>query len=208
MMEQILLWDRAATLWINQHHHVVLDALLMPVAWFGEAGVGWIVVMLALLIFGGRRERLVTLVFIGGLLLTEYALMPALRELWPRQRPHMYLQGIRALGVPWEKPSFPSAHAHLWTQATIFYGVAYRRWLWPLILLSVITFYSRPYAGMHHVLDVLGGIGLGGVMGLLELAVAGKLGLLTQPALADADGPLLLEPASCLPHTQEAAPPE
>ena len=205
-MEGLIAADQAATLWINQHHNVVLDALVMPVAWFGEGGAGWIIIVLGLLIFGGRRERLVTLVFVGGLVITEYTLVPALRELWPRQRPHMYLEGIRALGIHWEKPSFPSAHTHLWTQATILYGVAYRRWLWPLIALSVITFYSRPYAGMHHILDVLGGIGLGGVMGLLELAVASKLGLLASPVPADADPLLPLEPASCSPSVEGAAP--
>ncbi len=181
MIEQILHWDRAATLWINQHHNVVLDWLLMPVAWFGEAGIGWIAVILILLAFGGRKERLVTLVFVVGLITTEYLLMPALRDLWPRPRPYTYIEGIRQLGVPWDKPSFPSAHGHLWAQATILYGLAYRRWLWPLIVLSVLTCYSRPYAGAHHVLDVIGGIGLGGVIGLLELAAAAKLGLVGQP---------------------------
>ena len=181
-MNGILTWDQLATIWINQHHNVVLDAILMPVSWFGEGGVGWIVVMVALLIFGKRRERLLTLIFIGGLLITEFALMPLFREYAYRPRPYTYLADIRALGVHWQTTSFPSGHAHLWAQATLIYGLAYRRWLWPLIVLTLITLYSRPYAGMHHVLDVIAGVGLGGVMGLIEVAVASKAGLLKPPA--------------------------
>lgn len=183
-MNAPLSWDQIATLWINQHHNVVLDWLLMPVSWFAEGGVGWIAIIVLLLIFGHRRERLLTLVFLGGLLITEFVIMPQIRAHYFRPRPYMYMEGIRQLGHRWENTSFPSGHAHLWAQATLLYGLAYRRWLGPLIGLSLITFYSRPYAGMHHLLDVVAGAGLGGVMGLLEVAVASKLGLLRTPTAA------------------------
>ena len=197
-MADLVATDQALTLWINQHHCPVLDAVLMPVAWFGEAGIGWILVAALLLLFGRRRERLLTLVFLVGLAVTEYLLMPLLRDLWPRPRPYMYLEGIRQLGVRWKKFSFPSAHLHLWTQATLLYGVAYRRWLWPLVVLTLLTFYSRPYAGMHHVLDCLAGVGLGGVMGLLELAAASRLGLLRPPERAS-EPPAAAEPQPATP---------
>ncbi len=184
-MDRILAADESATVWISQHHNVVLDALVMPVAWLGEAAAGWIVAMLLLLVFGGRRERLLTVVFVCGLLATELLLMPVLREWWPRPRPYTYLPDVRQLGVRWESSSFPSAHMHLWMAGTLLYGVAYRRWLWPLIILTLITGYSRPYAGMHHVLDVLVGTVVGAVVGLVELAVAGRLGLVAGPAAAE-----------------------
>ncbi|MFP3904172.1 MAG: hypothetical protein ACLFWB_08045 [Armatimonadota bacterium] len=34
----IAAWDRAVTLWINQHHHLVLDFILQPVSLFGDGG--------------------------------------------------------------------------------------------------------------------------------------------------------------------------
>lgn len=181
-MEGLITLDQSWTLWINQHHNAILDSIIMPVSWFGEAGVGWILVMVVLLVFGGKRERLVTLVAAGGLMLTEYILMHYCRELWPRLRPYLYMDGIRQMGVAWTKPAFPSAHAHLWVQMTLIYGIAYRRWLWPLAVLTLITLYSRPYAGMHHVLDVVAGATLGGLMGGLELLVAQKAGLLVRVA--------------------------
>lgn len=172
MFHDILAWDRAVTLWINQHHHVILDIILTPVSLFGEGGWGWIIIALLLLIFGRRKERIATACFAVGLVVTEFLLMPELRDLWMRPRPYTYMEGIRTLGVEWPHPSFPSAHMHLWAQATIVYGLLYRRWLWPLVILAVLTGYSRPYAGMHHVIDVFGGAALGGVMGTLELYTA------------------------------------
>lgn len=191
-MHSLLTWDQTATIWINQHHSPVLDAIFMPISWFAEAGAGWILIMLLLLIFGKRRERLLTLILLGGLLTTELLLMPLFREYAFRPRPYTYLPGIRQMGVAWGGNSFPSGHAHLWAQATLLYGLAYRRWLGPLIVLSLLTFYSRPYAGAHHVLDVAAGVGLGGVMGLIEVAVAARVGLMatetTPPSAPDPPG--------------------
>ncbi|MEA3403129.1 MAG: phosphatase PAP2 family protein [Armatimonadota bacterium] len=177
-MDAVLAADRAATLWINQHHHLVLDVLLSGLSYLGDAGIAWMLVALALLIFGRRRERLLAVIFIGGLLLTELVAMPFLRELWPRPRPYIYMPQIRTLGPIWPGSSFPSAHGHLLGQATLLFGVAYRRFRWPLIVLLVLSLYSRPYVGMHHALDALAGAMVGFAMGGVELAVAGKLGLL------------------------------
>jgi len=183
-MDRLVALDQQLTLWVNQHHYPVLDWLVMPVAWLGEAGVGWLVVMLALLIFGGRRERLVTLIYFAGLILTEKLVVPWLRDLWPRPRPYTYLPDVRQLGVRWTSYSFPSAHMHLWMAVAVLYGAMYPRWRGLLIAITVITAYSRPYAGMHHVLDVLAGTALGAVMGALELGVARKLRLTPAPRRA------------------------
>lgn len=178
-MNGIVAADRATTLWINQHHHPALDVLFTGVSYLGDAGIAWMLLALALLIFGGRRERLIAGVFIAGLLLTEFVAMPLLRDQWWRPRPFTYMPEIRVLGVGWrDRPSFPSAHAHLWAQATLLFAVAYPRFRWPLIVLLVLSLYSRPYGGNHHVIDALAGAVLGGLVGLAELGVASRLGAL------------------------------
>ncbi|MGI5816521.1 MAG: hypothetical protein ACOX9R_00315 [Armatimonadota bacterium] len=45
-------------------------------------------------------------------------------------------------------------------------------------MLLVLTLYSRPYVGNHHVLDVMGGVSLGLAMGWIDLLVADRLGVL------------------------------
>lgn len=186
----VLQLDRQLTLWINQHHHPALDLLFRGISRLGDAGIAWLIVVALLMVFGARRERFLGLIFLAGLLITEYAAMPALRDIWYRPRPFTYMEAIRTLGPEWDRPSFPSAHAHLWGQATLLFAVAYPRLKWPLIVLLVLSLYSRPYVGNHHVLDVLAGLVVGLIFGGLELAAAWKAGLL--PARAQDETEMLV----------------
>ncbi|NLO74657.1 MAG: phosphatase PAP2 family protein [candidate division WS1 bacterium] len=175
-MADLLALDRAATLWTNHHHSLALDALLLPVSWFGERGAGWLFIVLLMLIFGKRRERLVTLAFLVVLVVTEFLLMPQIRAALPRPRPYQYLPGVRQCGVPWTTTSFPSAHVYLWVYATLFYGAIYRRQRWLLWTLTGLTMYARPYCGMHHIGDAMGGAVLGLTVGLPMLVLVTKWG--------------------------------
>lgn len=181
-MTGILQIDQAATLWINQHHNAALDALLVGVSYLGDGGIAWLLAAIAMLIFGGRRTRLLALIFIIGLIVTESAIMPALRELWNRPRPFIYMPEIRTLGPRWDRPLFPSAHAHLWGQAVLLFGVAFPRLRRPLIALGILSLYARPYVGNHHVLDTLAGALVGLGIGGLDLFVAERLRLLGKRA--------------------------
>ncbi len=178
LVQSVLHLDRQLTLWINQHHNPVLDVLFSGVSRLGDAGAAWLVLATLLLIFGARRDRLIAVIFIMGLLLTEHAVMPGLRDLWHRPRPFTYMSEIRTLGPRWTYSSFPSAHAHLWGQAALLFAVAYPRFKWPLIILLVLTLYSRPYVGNHHVLDLLAGLAMGLAMGGLEVLTAWNARLL------------------------------
>lgn len=181
-MQAVVEFDRQLTLWINQHHHPLLDLLLGSVSRLGDAGVAWLVVIAFLLMFGARRERILSLIFLTGLVFTEYIAMPMLQGAWDRPRPFMYMESIRTIGPEWQRPSFPSSHSHLWGQAALLFAVAYPRLRSPLVVLLVLTLYSRPYVGNHHVLDVLAGVSLGLAVGGLEVLVGYKLGVLRRPA--------------------------
>ena len=190
-MHPLLQLDEQLTVWINQHHHPVLDVILGGVSHLGDGAVAWLTIAVAMLIFGRRRERIVALVFVVGLMATEFLAMPYLREFWPRHRPFVYMEDIRVLGPRRDRLAFPSAHAYLWGQATLLFAVVYPRFKWPLIVLLLLTLYSRPYVGNHHVLDVVGGVVLGLAVGVVELLVAWKAGVFEPmppgPALAEMD---------------------
>ncbi|MFP4248558.1 MAG: phosphatase PAP2 family protein [Armatimonadota bacterium] len=188
-MDAVLELDRQLTLWINHHHNPVLDLLFGTVSRLGDAGVAWLVVIAVLLMFGTRRDRIIAVVFLAGLLITEYLAMPALRGLWYRPRPFVYMESIRTIGPAWQRPAFPSSHAHLWGQAALLFAVAYPRLKWPLIVLLVLSLYSRPYVGNHHVLDVLAGVTLGLAVGVLDILVVKKLGVLERDAKDEETGP-------------------
>lgn len=178
--------DKQITLWINQHNSPVLDVILGTVSRLGDAGVAWLLVVAILVMFGTRRQRILSVIFLTGLIMTEYLAMPVLQDMWYRPRPYMYMDSIHHLGPEWNRPAFPSSHAHLWAQAALLFAVAYPRLRRPLLVLLVLTLYSRPYTGNHHVLDVVAGTALGLGVGWLDVLVAQKLGVLDR---SDEDEP-------------------
>lgn len=186
-VDAVLEFDRQLTLWINQHHNPALDLLFGGVSRLGDAGVAWLIVVGLLMIFGSRRERIIGVIFLSGLIATEYLMMPTIRDMWYRPRPFTYMEAIRTIGPEWDRPSFPSAHAHLWGQAGLLFAVAYPRFKRPLIALMVLSLYSRPYVGNHHVIDVIAGFGFGLAIGGLDLLVASKLGVLRRGAPDEPD---------------------
>jgi membrane-associated phospholipid phosphatase len=131
-VQVVLQLDRQMTLWINQHHNRLLDMLFGSVSRLGDAGVAWLVIIALLLMFGARRDRIIAIIFLCGLMITEYIAAPALRDMWYRPRPFTYMESIRTIGPEWQRASFPSSHAHLWGQAALLFAVAYPRLKLPL----------------------------------------------------------------------------
>jgi undecaprenyl-diphosphatase len=161
----LLQMDRQAFLWINSHHNVVLDTILFPVSYLGEAGVFWGLVCLALLILGRARERKFALLMAATMLIMDRVIAAHIAAAFPRERPYLALAGIRQLGVRWHGSSFPSAHAHSVWIATIMLGYYWRKLLWPMVCFALLTCYARPYLGMHYPLDVIAGALLGILVG-------------------------------------------
>ncbi|HEY3397734.1 MAG TPA: phosphatase PAP2 family protein [Armatimonadota bacterium] len=184
-MHGLAIWDQTATLWINQHYHPALDAVLLVVSWLGNGGYLWLAAAALLALAGGRRDRWAAALFVAGLVLTEFALRPLLHDLWPRPRPFLTDPNIRLLLPPLASTSFPSSHAYLWAEATVLFGAFYRPTRGPLVALTLLTMYSRCYLGVHWLSDVLAGALLGTLVGLLEVAVARRLGWLHPPPPAE-----------------------
>lgn len=86
---------------------------------------------------------------------------------------------------------FPSFHAALAVMAA-FYLSRIRAVRWPVILLNAGVIVATPIQGGHHLVDVIGGLGVAG----LSIAVAGRI---TAAALKSAAGarlpPAITEPA-------------
>jgi len=168
--------DRAALLWINGHHNLALDALLLPVSLAGEAGAIWVLTGLGLLIFGRGRARWTGLVLLVTMLVVDRLIAAQLAHWIDRPRPYLALEGVRQLGVTWKGSSFPSGHAHSVWIAAIVLGRQWRRLRWPLIAFAVLSCYSRPYLGMHYPSDVLAGAAMGIVAGLAAARVNEAVG--------------------------------
>jgi len=161
--------DAHALMWMNSHHSLLLDTILAPVAYAGEAGAIWFALCLGLLTFGRREYKLTGLLLLVSIILVDRLIAAPLGAALFRTRPYVALEGVRQVGVRWSGTSFPSGHAHSVWIAAIILGNQWRRLLAPLILFGLLTCYSRPYFGMHYPLDVMAGSAIGVSAGFLIL---------------------------------------
>lgn len=131
--------------------------------------------LVSLLVFGGRKGRLVTALLLVTVTLTDQTSSHLIKPLVERTRPCHVLPHVRLLVGCSGAFSFPSSHA-----ANLF-GTAWVLWrfyrpLWPLFfLLAFFVSYSRVYVGVHYPSDVLGGAVLGVVCACAVLLAAKPL---------------------------------
>jgi undecaprenyl-diphosphatase len=161
-----LAMDRIVRLWLADISHPVADQFFGWITHLGSPTAFTLGSIASILIFLWMRRGLQGLV-LNLCLLTSWAVMNGLKELFGRPRPpgeHLtYAAGF----------SFPSGHAMV---STAFYGfLAYLllmnlpgRWgQWcsgVLIILIILIGISRVYLNVHFASDVLAGFILGGLL--------------------------------------------
>jgi len=145
--------------------------------------------ILALLIWGGFRERTLIALFLLCLLIGDAIIGSTLKEIVNRPRPfqgtswvrHVRLDGYSVkvessqISTPEKGRSFPSGHTYnnaaLATLVMLLYppwGVL--AWIWALLMA-----YSRVYTGDHYPSDVLFSLVLGACYALLICCVASRI---------------------------------
>lgn len=156
----------------------VLDAVMPIVTDFRRSRGVLLVVWSLLVFFGGTRGRWTALMLIPLVAASDQISSHLLKPLFQRMRPCEVLGNVHLWYGPegWlttparvarsykSSFSFPSSHAANITAAMLFLGLAYRRWLAPLLVVAVAVSYSRIYIGVHWPSDVLVGMALGGLL--------------------------------------------
>jgi len=160
-MNSLLVWDRSALYWINNHHYPWLDAILAPISFFGEYDAIWLGICALMLALNKPGYRPTAITLLLALLVTNILIVYPLHHLFFRLRPYESLQGIRQWGIRWHEGSFPSGHAYSsWLSVSII-GSCFTRFKFLLGIFAVLTCYSRPYLGMHYPSDVIAGALIG-----------------------------------------------
>lgn len=135
--------------------------------------LGDIIVLLLIIVvlfFTGRRK--VALIAILGLIIASIIvslIKPTVGEL----RPFLVLQHVNLLVYESGKYSFPSGHTSLaFTIATIL-GLSYKfkniKLIYIALVIAAIVGFSRVYVGVHYPGDILGGMIVGVLSGLVSL---------------------------------------
>lgn len=145
---------------VQQFASPALDRFFILVSDLGSSQVYIVLLLFAYLVLDPRLgQRL------GAAVLFGFYLNFHLKGLVGTQRPFIMdpALGRTPEAVPTSGPGFPSAHAQM---SLTFWGYAawwlQRPWFWPLAVLVVLLIsLSRVYLGMHFLVDIVGGLGIG-----------------------------------------------
>ncbi len=165
-------WEAGVLLWIQTAlRNPITDPLVSAFTHLGDAGVLFIVLTLALLVW--PKTRKVGLACGLGLLFSLLFTNVILKHLVSRVRPWVDFPAIVPLVVEGDPLSFPSGH----TSAAFAFALAFVR-AWPrdwthskavkvgVVVLAALMALSRLYVGVHYPTDVLGGFIVGDLAGL------------------------------------------
>ena len=148
-----------------------LDPVVCFYTALGNAGLGFIVTALVLLVFKGTRRSGATALtaMTLGLLVTNLTIKP----LVSRARPWVVMENFVSLVTSSDPHSFPSGH----TNAAFAFGVALfltlpQKWAKAAALaVAALMGLSRLYVGVHFPTDVLAGAVIGSCCGLVAHAL-------------------------------------
>ena len=175
MLEYIQALDGAILLWIQEVLRLpVLDGFMALFTQLGNAGLVWVGISLALLLF--PRTRRMGLWALVALLLGLLCTNVVLKHLVGRTRPWLVVEGLTHLVVENDPLSFPSGHTcAAFAAGSVWARFVERRWLKALcILQAVLMAFSRLYVGVHFPTDVLAGCAVGLFCGWLAWRLYGK----------------------------------
>lgn len=161
-------WEFQLLYALQTIHHPVLDFLMVFLSALGNAGILWIAVTLVMLFIkkyrntGWQMAIAMAVVFVVGNLV--------LKNLVARDRPCWIDPNVMLLVPSPHDFSFPSGHSmNSFTAATVLFLNDRRLGIPALALASLIAF-SRLYNFVHFPTDVLAGILIGTVVGILVCA--------------------------------------
>ena len=166
--------DMAILHWIQEN--IVADwltPLMRCITFFGEYGVGWILIALILLCFKKTRRAGLTvgIALLAGLLLGEVLL----KNLICRPRPFTLWPELTLLIPEPVGFSCPSGHTTSSFAAAVSLFMWNKKWGIGALIFAALVGFSRMYFTVHYLTDVLFGIALGLACGLAAWYLTGRL---------------------------------
>lgn len=150
-----------------------LTPIMKGITYFGEAGLGWILIALTLLCFKKTRKAgaAMGLAMLAGYLLGEVFLKNVIQ----RPRPFTLWPEMELLIHAPSGYSCPSGHTTSSFAAATALFCHHKKWGAAALGLAVLVGFSRMYFTVHYLTDVLFGIALGVACGLAAYKLVGLL---------------------------------
>lgn len=151
--------DESILLYIQAHIRcAALTPLMKVMSFLGNAGIGWIVLGVALLIYPKTRRAGLDLLLCLALASALNGL--GLKNLVARPRPFLTMDDLTVLVSAPSGYSFPSGHSCAAFAAAYALARSFRRGGWAYLPAALIAL-SRIYVGVHYPSDILVGALIG-----------------------------------------------
>jgi undecaprenyl-diphosphatase len=119
------------------------------------------------MIKGGRKGRVVGLLLIPILTMSDQMSSSVLKPLFGRIRPCHALEQVRLLVGCGGRLSFPSSHATNMSAVALLFAYFYRKGVIWFMSIAFFVGFSRIYVGVHYPGDVLFGFLVGSILSIL-----------------------------------------
>lgn len=166
MFTAIQALDEAILLFVQENIRTpALTVIMYLLSRLGDAGLVWIALGLALAAFARTRRRGAAMLIT---LASEYVICDlVIKKLVLRPRPYLLISQLELLVAQESSTSFPSGHsASSFACAYMLARLFGKKGAWAYLPASLIAL-SRIYVGVHYPSDVIAGILLGTVIGVV-----------------------------------------
>ncbi|HHS14358.1 MAG TPA: phosphatase PAP2 family protein [bacterium] len=175
-MEWIIQLDTALFLFFNKTLANGFFDVIMP---FITESDHWRIpialIVLGLLIFGGRKGRWVVLLVIIIITLSDQLSSHVVKPWIGRTRPCFVVEDVRQLIRQSRSFSFPSSHAANMSAMAFLFSWKYPKGTWIFIAIALTVGYSRIYVGVHYPFDVVFGFMLGSACAAVVLIMESRI---------------------------------
>lgn len=154
-----------------------LDWFMPIITKLGDAGIFWIAVAIVLLVFKKTRKTgaMVGLALLLGLFIGNLTLKPLIGRIRPYDFHEItFNEPIKLLIDAEHSMSFPSGHTLASFESATVLLINDKRLGIPAVVLASIIALSRLYLYVHYPTDVLGGLILGIIIGILSCFIVNK----------------------------------